>query len=80
MVYIASLADKDTMNFADAVKQSNWNCFVEAMEKAVVDHVSRNHWEIYSRHQMRQTGYSGKVIMAVWSFKRKRNPFGIITK
>jgi hypothetical protein len=29
---------------------------------------------------MRQTGYSGRVIMAVWSFKRKRNPFGVITK
>jgi hypothetical protein len=68
------------MNFADAMKQSNLDCFVEAMEKEVVDKVSRNHWKIYSRHQMRQTGYSGKVIMAVWSFKRKRNPFGVITR
>jgi hypothetical protein len=80
LAYVASLADKDTMNFTDAMKQSDRDCFVEAMEKEVVDHVSRNHWKIYSRHQMRQTGYSGKVIMAVWSFKRKRNPFGVITK
>jgi hypothetical protein len=78
--YVASLADKDSMNFADAMKQDDRDKFVNAMEKEVAAHVKRNHWKVYSRHQMRQTGYSGKVIMAVWSFKRKRNPFGIITK
>jgi hypothetical protein len=29
---------------------------------------------------MHQMGYSGKVIMAFWCFKRKQNTFGIITK
>jgi hypothetical protein len=50
------------------------------MEKEISDHVKRSHWKIYSRSEMRQTGYPGRVIMAVWSFKHKRNPFGVITK
>jgi hypothetical protein len=29
---------------------------------------------------MRQMSYSGTVSMAVWSFKRKQNPFSVITK
>jgi hypothetical protein len=29
---------------------------------------------------MQQTGYTGRVIMAVWSFKRKQNPLVVITK
>ena len=78
--YVASLADKDTMNFNEAMKQSDRDKFVIAMEKEVSDHVQREHWKIYSRTEMRRTGYSGRVIMAVWSFKRKRNPFGVITK
>jgi hypothetical protein len=78
--YVASLADKDTMNFAKAMKQSDRDEFVSAMEKEVSDHVQRGQWKIYSKSEMRQTGYSGRVIMAVWSFKRKRNPFGVITK
>jgi hypothetical protein len=60
LAYVASLADKDTMNFADAMKQSGRDCFVEAMEKEVVDDVSRNHWKIYSRHQMRQRATPGR--------------------
>jgi hypothetical protein len=80
LAYAASLANKDTMNFGDAMRQDDRDKFVDAMEKEVTDHVKRNHWKIYSRQEMRQTGYTERVIMAVWSFKRKRNPFGVITK
>jgi hypothetical protein len=69
--YVASLADKDSMNFAEAMKQTDRDEFVSAMEKEVSDHVQREHWKVYSRSEMRQTGYTGRVIMAVWSFKRK---------
>jgi hypothetical protein len=79
LAYVASLADKDSMNFADAMRQTDRNQFVEAMEKEFSDHVQRDHWKIYSRSEMRRSGYSGRVIMAIWSFKRKHNPFGVIT-
>jgi hypothetical protein len=80
LAFVASLADKDTMNFAEAMKQDDCDKYVDAMEKQVCDHMTRNHWKIYSRVQMRKTGYTGCVIMAVWSFKGKQNPFGVITK
>jgi hypothetical protein len=78
--YVASLADKDSMNFAEAMRQTDSDQFVVAMEKEISDHVQREHWKIHSRREMRRSGYLGRVIMAVWSFKRKRNPFGMITK
>jgi hypothetical protein len=37
--YVASLADKDTMNFAEAIKQSHHDEFVGAMEKELSNHV-----------------------------------------
>jgi hypothetical protein len=80
LAYVASLANKDTMNFAEVMKQDDRDKFVDAMEKEVSDHVTRNHWKIYSCAQMRKMGYTGRVIMAVWSFKRKQNPFGVVTK
>jgi hypothetical protein len=50
------------------------------MEKEVSDHSERQHWQIFTRDEMKRTGYNGRVIMAVWTFKRKQNPFGEITK
>jgi hypothetical protein len=71
LAYVASLADKDTINFAEAMKQDDRDKCVDAIEKEVSDHVTPNHWKIYSRVQMHKTGYTRRVIMAVWSFKRK---------
>jgi hypothetical protein len=80
LAYVASLADKCTMNFVEVMKQDDRDRFFDAMEKESSDHVTRNHWKIYSQAQIHQMGYTGRVIMAAWSFKRKRNPFGVITK
>jgi hypothetical protein len=57
--YVASLADKGSMNFAEAMRQTNSDQFVVAMEKEISDHVQREHWKIYSRSEMRRSGYSG---------------------
>ena len=51
--------------------------FVEAMQKEVVDHNEREHWDLIPRSEM-PAGM--KTILAVWSFKRKRLPDGTITK
>eukprot|EP00980_Cylindrotheca_fusiformis_P002180 scaffold499_cov120-Cylindrotheca_fusiformis.AAC.3 len=50
------------------------------MVKEIDDHTNRGHWRITTRNEMRQHGYHHKPIMGVWSFKRKCNPFGEITK
>jgi hypothetical protein len=75
-----TVSKKDTMNFAEVMKQDDRDPAVDAMEKEIRDHVPGSRWQIYSRAQMRQMGYTGRIIMAVWSLKRKRNPFGIITE
>jgi len=80
MAFPASLADEDTMYLNEALKQTDKDKFLEAMIKEINDHTSRGHWRITTREEMRAKGYKHKPIMAIWSFKRKRNPFGEITK
>lgn len=68
------------MYLLEAMRQSDKEKFLEAMVKEIHDHTSRGHWRITTRDEMRERGYAHKPIMAIWSFKRKRNPFGEITK
>jgi hypothetical protein len=76
----ASLADNDTMYLTDALKQEDKDKFLEAMIQEIHDHTSRGHWRVTTKDEMRKRGYKHRPIMAIWSFKRKRNPFGQITK
>lgn len=80
VAFPASLADEDTMYLSEAMRQKDKAQFLEAMIKEITDHTSRGHWRITTKDEMRQRGYQHKPIMAIWSFKRKRNPFGEITK
>jgi hypothetical protein len=80
LAYAATLGDPDTMTLAEAMKQEDKDKFIDAMEKEVHDHVTRKHWRIASRQTMRNSGYKGRVVMAIWSMKRKRSPSGEITK
>lgn len=80
VAYPASIADNDTMYLKQAMQQPDRDKFLEAMIKEIEDHTKRGHWRITSKEEMRQKGYSHRPIMAVWSFKRKRDPFGRITK
>jgi len=80
VAFPASLADEDTMYLSEAMKQEDKDKFLEAMIKEINDHTSRGHWRITTKDEMREKGYQHKPIMAIWSFKRKRNPFGDIVK
>ena len=50
------------------------------MVKEIEDHTARGHWRLTNRVEMEQKRYKHKPIMVTWSFKRKCNPFGVITK
>ena len=78
--FASSLADNDTMYLKEAMAQPDRDKFLEAMIKEIEDHTSRGHWRITTRAEMRARGYMHRPIMGIWSFKRKRNPFGQITK
>ena len=72
-----SVNDNDTCSFRDMLKQSDKHLFIEAMTKEMADHRDRNHWEVILRSSMPA---GTKTLNSVWSFKRKRNPAGEITK
>jgi hypothetical protein len=50
------------------MKEPDANCFIEAMQKEVEDHESRDHWETVPHSSIPS---SMKTIQAIWSFKRK---------
>src|SRR6056300_496482 len=62
------------------MQQPDKDKFLEAMIKEISDHTNRGHWRITTKREMFEKGYKHRPIMAVWSFKRKRDPFGNITK
>jgi hypothetical protein len=69
--YAFSALDLDTSNnevFTNQklMKEPDAKCFVEAIQKEIEDHESRNHWEIIPRSSI-PTGM--KTIQAIWSFK-----------
>jgi hypothetical protein len=80
--YAFSTLEIDTSNnevftYSKAMKEPDANCFIEAMQKEVQDHESRNHWEIVPGSSI-PSGM--KTIQAIWSFKHKRYPNGSLNK
>jgi hypothetical protein len=79
-VYPASITDNNTMYMNEALQQDDRAEFLKAMVKDVDDHTGRGHWRIMMKDEMRKNNSTYRPIMAVWLFKRKRNPMGEITK
>ena len=76
-VLTATAGDNDTYTLKDMLVQEDKNDFIVAIGKEVLDHESRDHWTVMHRSEMPK---GVKTIMAIWSFKRKRNPCGSILK
>jgi hypothetical protein len=70
-------SDPDTMTLEQALKQSDRDEFIKAMEEEILAHTSRNHWEVVP---IRSVPRRCKPIPMVWSMKRKRDPAGEIIK
>ena len=69
--------DPDTMTLDRALREPDSEQFIEAMEKELLDHTRRGHWEIVPTSQIPR---GVKPINMVWSMKRKRDPAGDIIK
>ena len=65
------------MTFDRAMKESDADKFLEAMEKELLDHCCRGHWEVIP---IQEVPKRHKPIPMVCSMKRKRDPAGLITK
>jgi hypothetical protein len=70
-------SDPDTMILDEALKEPDWDQFIKAMRKELMDHVGRKHWKVVPRKSVPKHKHP---IPMVWSMKRKRNPIGEITK
>ena len=69
-------SDNEVYTFKEMLEQPDRLEFVEAMEKEFGSMHSDHIWDVVSRDSM-----SGiKPILAIWSFKRKRFPSGVINK
>jgi hypothetical protein len=62
-------SDPDTMYLWQAMKQTDWPQFKQAMQDEINDHTSRAHWKLIGRTQLPKYA---SVLPAVWSMKRKR--------
>ena len=73
----ASMADKDTMHYGEAMKAPDVADFIRAMEKEVTDLNDTGVWKLVKKTDMPK---EAKLIRLIWSFKRKRNPLGQLIK
>ena len=71
------ISTNETFTYHTAMKEKDRMQFIQAMEKEVDDHESRNHWSIVERSTLPN---NAKPIKAIWSFKRKRRPDGTLLK
>jgi chloramphenicol O-acetyltransferase len=70
---LATEASNETFTFKEAMQETDYRDFIQAMIKEVDDHEQRNHWTLMERQALPQ---GVKTIMSIWSFKRKRYPDG----
>jgi hypothetical protein len=76
-VFAAGKENNETYTFREMLKQDDRDDFIEAMQVEVDAHQTREHWEIIPRSQMLK---EMKTIMAIWSFKCKCHPDGLLNK
>ena len=77
MALSAAKSGNECYTFHEMLKQDDASDFIEAMLKETKAHEDRGHWEVVKRSSM-PAGM--KTIQAIWSFKRKRFPSGLLDK
>jgi hypothetical protein len=73
----AYTASNESFTFSQMLREADHTKFFEAMEIKISDHKTRHHWDLMLRTDL---PLSAKTIMAIWSFKRKRFPNGMLNK
>ena len=67
-IAFAVTSNPDTMYYSEALRAPDWEQFITAMKKEVLDHETRYHWELVPHLQVPE----GTIILpAVWSMERK---------
>lgn len=81
-VFAAEMGHNDIYTFKEMIQLEDSEKFIEAMNKEISVHTDRKHWEVMRKSDLPRddNGKRAKTIMSIWSFKRKRDPFGVIEK
>ena len=74
--FVTGYAENEVFHLGQILKQPDRKLFSEAMEREINGHSSAKHWKVVHRSEAKGI----KIIKLIWSFKRKRNPAGAITK
>ena len=75
MVLAAGQSHNEVYTFKEMLKQDDSKEFIKAMEKETSDHEKGKHWEVVKRNSI---PFGTKTIQAIWAFKRKRFPDGLL--
>ena len=67
--------DRDTFSFAEAMKSSDREKWIEAAVKEISQLIEKGTWE-----EVPTSVATKKILPGTWTFRRKRNPSGEITK
>ena len=75
----STLATNDVYTYGEMLRHppKEKKKFIEAMQEEIAAHVKRNHWTVIPKSEIPP---KTKSIMAIWAFKKKRNPFGKVQK
>ena len=76
-MYSASIANKDVLHYGEAMAAEDQPEFQKAMKKEVNDLTASDVWELVDISTL-PAGV--RLIHMIWSFKRKRNPMGVLLK
>ena len=73
----AFTTSNESYTYSKMLKEDDYRDFFQAMLDEIEVHEKREHWTLMERKDM-PTGT--RTIMAIWSFKRKRYPSGLLNK
>ena len=74
---MTSASDNGTYTFKQMLQQEDRYEFITAMINEIKDHDDKNHWNVMLRSDLPPCA---KIVLVIWSFKRKRLPDGRIQK
>ena len=77
MVFAAGQTNNEVYTFKDMLREDDRADFIAAMKTEISAHEKRKHWESVPRSSL---PIGTKTIQAIWAFKRKRFPCGLLNK
>ena len=76
-ILAAKHSQKDNLHLGKAMKADDHEDFMKVMKKEIKDSTTEDVIEIFPKSSLPTSAH---IMRLIWSFKRKRNPFGELIK